>query len=230
MSDLHEIAETKGLLFICMNARSVYNKRTDAFKLICSADVTGIVETWLTPSVNDFDMFVPGYQYCRLDRFPNRDKKSGGLMLYLRDSYIAIIDQASSFITEEYEILCVDVEVGNIKYKIYVCYRPPDAHLDKNAIYAKLTDLKKTVSKNRKIIMMGDFNVNLFDKKDVRDSRVDDFCTENEMFQLMSSPTRPVSGTLLDHIYTNVHNVFESGLINFHISDHTPIFHDIKMY
>ena len=150
MSDLHEIANMKGLLFICMNARSVYTKRTDAFKLICSADVSGIVETWLTPSISDIDMFLPGYQYCRLDRFPNRDKRAGGLILYLRDTYIATIDQASSSITEEYEILCVDVEIGKIKYKIYVCYRPPDAHIDKNAIFAKLTELKKNVSKNRK--------------------------------------------------------------------------------
>ena len=76
--------------------------------------------------------------------------------------------------------------------------------------------------------MLGDFNVDLLNDKHVEEAGVGNFCTNSELFQLIHEPTRPISGTILDHIYTNVHNVFESGLINFHISDHTPIYMILK--
>ena len=56
-------------------------------------------------------------------------------MLYLRDTYTAVLDSNSSSITHDYEILCVDIDIGKINYKIYVCYRPPDKEVDKKAIY-----------------------------------------------------------------------------------------------
>ena len=120
MVTIDHIKETKGLSFVSINARSVFNKRVNAFKIICSSDFTGIVETWLGPDKKDIDMYVPGYQYLRLDRFPNRNKKAGGLMLYMRDTFLATADMEASSITKDYEILCVDVEVGVIKYKIYM--------------------------------------------------------------------------------------------------------------
>ena len=228
MDDLDTLKATKGLKFVCINARSLYKKRSNAFKIISSADIIGIVETWLNPTHNDIDLYVPGYQYVRLDRYPHRDKAAGGLMLYLRDTYNISVDIEASCIHKEYEILCVDIEISVIKYKVYVCYRPPDHDNDKNAIYRKLEELKKTVSKNRKIVIMGDFNVDLFSNEDIRASKVDSFCTDNDVTQLINEITRPQSGTLIDHFYTNVHNVSQQGTIGFRISDHVPIFMIVK--
>ena len=171
---------------------------------------------------------MPGYQYIRLDRFPLRDKAAGGVMLYLKDHYTVNVDTEASCIHKEYEILCVDIEIGVIKYKIFVCYRPPDSDNTKSTIYTKLEELKKTVSKNRKIMIMGDFNVDLLTQKDIDESKVDSFCTNNDVMQLIKEVTRPKSGTLLDHFYTNVHNVSESGTIGFRISDHVPIYLIVK--
>ena len=225
MTFLHDITNDKGLLFTCMNARSIHKKKS-AITLIINSDITGVCESWLQPSTPDIDMVIPGYQFVRLDRRPTINKNAGGLMLYMRDSYIAEVDIDSSCIHKDYEILCVDILIGIIKYKVYVCYRPPDHDVDKAAIYNRLRDLKKNVSKNRKIVIMGDFNVNLLVDKDIEESGVDNFCTENELFQLIT--TRIVSGSLLDHIYTNVHNVANSGTIDFHISDHSPIYMILK--
>ena len=147
--------DRKGLLFVCFNARSVYPKCTNAAKLISGFDIAGVVESWLTPTISDSMMHVPGYQFIRLDRYPNRNKKAGGLMLYFKDDVIATIDNNSSIIDREYEILCVDLEFGKIKYKVYVCYRPPDKDVDKNAIYKKLTALKSTVTKKQKNYIYG---------------------------------------------------------------------------
>ena len=149
-------------------------------------------------------------------------------MIYLRDHYTVSANIEASIIHKEYEILCVDVEIGVIKYKIYVCYRPPDVGNDKNAIYKKLEELKKPVTKNRKIVILGDFNVDLFKQKDIEESKVDSFCTDNDVIQQINEVTRPQSGSLLDHIYTNVHNVSEAGTIGFRVSDHVPTYIIVK--
>ena len=79
MEDLDTLKATKGLKFVCINARSLFKKRSNALKIISSADITGIVETWLNPTHNDVDLFIPGYQYVRLDRYPHREKAAGGI-------------------------------------------------------------------------------------------------------------------------------------------------------
>ena len=137
---LHKIANSKGLLYTCINARSAYPKRVNIKKFISHTDITGVVESWLNPTITDIMMHLPGYQFFRLDRYPVIDKRAGGLMLYMRDTYTAVIDEDSCFMTKEYEILCVDIVIGKIKYKIYVCYRPPGKDIDKRAIYTKLQE------------------------------------------------------------------------------------------
>ena len=111
---------------------------------------------------------------------------------------------------------------------MYVCYRPPDKDVKKRDIFDKLTEIKSTVTKNRKIIMFGDFNVNLLSDKDKEEANIEHFCLDNDLFQLIDTITRPKSATLIDHIYTNVHNVAEHGIIHFHISDHRPIYMLLK--
>ena len=63
---------------------------------------------------------------------------------------------------------------------------------------------------------------------DIDDSKVDEFCTNNDVSQLINEVTRPTSGTLLDHIYTNIHNAAEHGTISFRISDHVPVYMLVK--
>ena len=61
MVDLNNLKAKKGLTFVCFNARSLYKKRGNAFRIITSADIVGVVETWLNPTHNDIDLYVPGY-------------------------------------------------------------------------------------------------------------------------------------------------------------------------
>ena len=56
---LHEISNEKGLLFVCMNARSIYKKKS-AVTLIINSDIIGVCESWLQPSNPDIYMVVPG--------------------------------------------------------------------------------------------------------------------------------------------------------------------------
>ena len=227
---LSDISNDKGLLFTCINARSIYPKRVNIKRFISHTDITGVVETWLNPTINDAMLYLPGYQFFRLDRYPIIDKGAGGLMLYLRDTYIASIDDDATFMTSQYEILAIDVDIGEIKYKLFVCYRPPGKDVSRSAIYDKLTELKSKITKNRKLIFFGDFNNDLLDSKIVESCKVNDFCINNDLFQLISEVTRPKSSSLLDHIYINgrIHNVAASGTIDYHIADHTPLYILIK--
>ena len=45
------------------------------------------------------------------------------------------------------------------------------------------------------------------------------------LHQLITVPTRPISGSIIDHIYiTHKDNVFKSGTLPIGLSDHLPIF------
>ena len=64
-------------------------------------------------------------------------------------------------------------------------------------------------------------------RNDIRELGVDGLCAN--LFQLITDCTRVVSATLLDHIYTNIHNATVSVTLDYFISDLAPILHAIDM-
>ena len=69
-----------------------------------------------------------------------------------------------------------------MKYRLIAAYRPSDASC--TFVYEKLSDMLKNEHHNRKIIIMGDFNI------DVSIPAVDDkfcvpFCTKHNLIQLI---------------------------------------------
>ena len=85
----------------------------------------------------------------------------------MRDTYNTTMDMDLCFMTKAYEILSVHLEIGKIKYKIYVCYRPPPKDKESmQGLHKRLTELKTPVTKRRTIIFSADFNINLLAKKD----------------------------------------------------------------
>ena len=56
-------------------------------------------------------------------------------------------------------------------------------------------------------------------------NRYKEFCQIHSLKQLITCPTREVFSTLIDHILTNsTEKVFQSGVIDYGISDHQLIF------
>ena len=75
-----------------------------------------------------------------------------------------------------------------------------------------------------KTIILGDFNFDLLSMSSCSTRFIDLFSSFN-FHQLISVPTRPVSGTLLDHIFvSNKENVLNSGTLPVSLSDHLPVF------
>ena len=87
------------------------------------------------------------------------------------------------------------------------------------------------ISKSKNIILGGDFNVNILNDSN---SKCRDFLNNmysNSFLPLINKPTRislnqnnNCRSTLIDHIWTNMNEVFISGIIKSNISDHFPNF------
>ena len=105
-------------------------------------------------------------------------------------------------------------------------YRPPSA----DASFFELVDLMltKVDCKNYRTCILGDFNIDLFSNSALQ-KRFIAITRAYSFHQLITATTRPVSGTLLDHVLVNYRdNVFKSGTLSLTLSDHLPIYVSLK--
>ena len=68
------------LSIVYYNTRSHFPKLDDirAVSVAESPDIICVVETWLSNSLSDYEIVLPGYQYVRCDR----DRHGGGVLMY----------------------------------------------------------------------------------------------------------------------------------------------------
>ena len=228
MAELYQIPK-KTLNIVCYNARSYFYKQDDILPLVLLSDICIINESWLKPWLPSSMIHVNAYNVVRIDRHPFVKKKGGGLLIYVKDIYKFIIDQQFTLIDRHGEFISITFFVHETKYRLIAVYRPPDANF--TFIYEKISEMLVNEHHNRKIIIMGDFNVDVGIPA-INNKYCIPFCTKHNLTHLINEPTRvdPVKGTAttIDHIYTNVNNVKQSALINFHLTDYVPIYLSIK--
>ena len=72
------------LTCICLNARSIINKRSDLDYMIADTepDIIGITESWANKDMVDAEL-VSGYVMFRKDR---QERRGGGVIMYIKDS------------------------------------------------------------------------------------------------------------------------------------------------
>lgn len=106
---------------ILFNARSVCANLCDLHYLLDSGeyDIIMITETWLKPVIPD-GLIDPsrGYHIIRRDRLVST---GGGVCILIRKS----VHFSEITISENVEILAVDVRASLIKHRFIVVYRPP---------------------------------------------------------------------------------------------------------
>lgn len=115
--------------------------------------VIGVSETWLKPHISTRAVDVSGYSCHRNDR-PNI--RGGGVAIYVSKK----IRHRIVFLGERYgdtECIFVELNVGAVKLLAGVVYLP---HGNFNGLEDQISDL---VVKYSEVIIMGDFNNNLFD-------------------------------------------------------------------
>ena len=226
-----------------INSRSI-NKNFDSVGTFLdslnkfSFSVIGISETWLNS--NSPDMFnIPNYHMLHVDR---KNGRGGGVALYIHsifryklrsDIYIDGIENAF-------------IEIDNKSGKniiVGILYRPPNNNIN-NFLDKLSNELDKISRENKKIYIMGDFNIDLSRSSQInpsyhtpnsnRNNNQND--SINNFLNILSSytlypcinvPTRitPSSATLIDNIFTNsLDKDNYSGVFTFDVSDHLPIF------
>ena len=204
-----------------LNVYYINQKLHDIAQLIDKNDIDifGLSETKLTQNHSDISLNIPSYSYYRR----NKEKTGeGGILVYYKNSLAPYIKRRTDL--EEFDIECIWVELKFTNNPpILICNMYRNGKSDDTWFFKFADMIEKIKLSNHEIILLGDFNINLFEEHPFWESTITLF----KLKQLIQSPTRicDTTSTLIDHIYTN----FEDKISNAHvsnsgISDHFPIF------
>ena len=146
-----ENSTTFGYKCVCLNARSIVNKRNELNIMVEDNDphIIGITESWATPDISDAELGMTGYVMFRKDRIGRR---GGGVILYIKESIQAYEIKLEKQAECEEAVWC-SIVTGNSTLTVGLVYRSPNISTDENE---KIQNAIKEVSK-RDCIIMGDF-------------------------------------------------------------------------
>ena len=141
-----------GYKCICLNARSIVNKRNELNIMVEDIDphIIGITESWATPDISDAELGMTRYVMFRKDRLGRR---GGGVILYIKESIQAYEIKFEKEAECEEAVWC-NIVTGNSTLTVGLVYRSPNISMEENE---KIHNAIKEVSK-RDCIIMGDFN------------------------------------------------------------------------
>ena len=124
-----EMATThKGLKIIHLNTRSVFNKLDELKYYLKNFDIIVFTETWLNSSVSDSLLQWQGFQLVRLDREFLKNKRGGGVCIYIKSSIsFEIIKDFDDFLDGNIAFLYIKIKPHMQKtINLLGIYRPPD--------------------------------------------------------------------------------------------------------
>ena len=206
----------KSLTCMTLNPRSMRNKLEKIETLLHRlylVDIIAISETWLEPSeVNYFN--INNYASIHV----HRDKSGGCAALYIHNTWsFKILNK----VQEEHSILTVEIKKGNINITVVALYNP-----NNNNTPQMIIDLENILSvySGRKMLVTGDFNVNMLGSKDPYATPLADLLKSYGLYLCNRIfPTRVTKKTssLLDHMYSNIYELNHVlGTIENDLSDH----------
>lgn len=219
--------ENGGLNICHYNICSITNK-LDELKLLLSfvSDrkkykpnlLLGISETFLDGSWSDEFLSVDNYTLFRADR---SEGKGGGLLVYV-PAHLPVCRRYDLELTG-IESIWLELRYPRSRPCLFsFVYRPPSANV--SYLDSLETMITRADSLNIQTIILGDFNFNLLQKSSSR-VRYENIFKLFNFKQLITVPTRPSSGSLIDHIFVNdVKFVRKSGTLDISLSDHLPVF------
>ena len=145
----------------------------------------------------------------------DRDSKGGGIMLYVRTD---IPSDLLAFEDKPIESLFIELNLQNTKILINCSYNPHKSELKKH-LTALRNSLDLYSSKYEKILILGDFNVEI-------EANMKSFCENYNLKSLTKQPTcykNPDKPACIELILTNVPCMFqrtcilETRLSDFHL-------------
>jgi len=149
----------------------------------------------------------------------------GGIGIYVKKSFSYIHRVDLQINNCETESVFLELKSKKKNTVIGGVYRHPRDNFDVFAkTFQRLCDVIN--DENKYFICMGDFNINLLNKKIKKIYEYELDLNLLSITQLIKGPTRENddSATLIDHIYVNNSNMYHVGILHASISDHYPIF------
>lgn len=188
-------------------------------------DIIILTETWLTKD-SENSCFIDGYDSYHSFR---REGRGGGVSIFWTTNLNCVPMTDLCVITDTIESCIVGVSVGNVEYVIFGIYRP---HSDSIENFTMTVEemLKHDDIVNKKIIVAGDFNVNILCQESPSSNLFLNTMHSMYFLPIITKPTRFPAETLnqdpslLDHIWLNCVQMYNSGIFLTDITDHCPTF------
>ena len=227
---LGDVEPNSNLLMVCLNIRSFYKHRDQLVAMLAELkylpDILVLTETWLT--IDDKDTAsLEGYEVFHTIR---TNTKSGGVSIYFRADLAFELLNNFSVCHHFVESCGVSLKLGSITFFIIGVYRPHSGTI------GELTDwLGETVSTIRavnshRICLLGDFNIDLLNVNNEAISVFVDSLQSYNFIPVIREPTRFSPNldieqpTLLGHVWVNFFNFSGAGILDFDLTDHSPIY------
>ncbi|XP_066019612.1 uncharacterized protein [Pocillopora verrucosa] len=223
--------KANGLSIAHLNVRSLTGK-IDQLNLVMSnnkgPDIWTFSETWLSNSIQDEEIHLPGYNCVRRDR---EGKQGGGVVIYCRESLNFtgqedLMNANESVWIKINRTRCKPLIIGNV-------YRPPDQPVD--TFLDNLNESLSRIDSTSDKVLLGDFNIDFsVQQKNANfplKRKLRGITEAFDLKQLIMEPTRSTeySETLIDLVFTNSHHkVVESGVFDLGLSDHSLVYCVLK--
>jgi exonuclease III len=169
-------------------------------------DVIAINETWLRAGGAGRAPAVSGYRLRHVPRTLGTRKAGGGVGFYIKSSLSAQICDHVSY--PDIEQMWFKTKINSVCFLVGTAYRPP--WLDTDLFLDAISDSLASFSKYDKIILAGDFNINLFNVNSGKTNRLTQFLSMHKIQNHVKGATHFTvnCSTLIDLICTDasVHN------------------------
>ena len=207
-----------------LNCRSLANKIDDIVTLQNTInlefDVISLTETWLNTSNQDL-INLNNYNFINNNRI---DNIGGGTAIFIKkDHYFKKRDDIQ-FNSNIYESISIEFFLDKKNCILINIYRPPSS--DTAEFLQQLeTLLTNIINENKFIYLVGDLNIDIGIKSSFSLQLLNTMASFF-LFPTINIPTRTTlsSSTIIDVIFTNNLDDFQSGTIMTDISDHFPLF------
>jgi len=186
-------------------------------------DLVFLSEIWIKENEVD-DYSISNYS---LAAACNNNYRAGGVAVYFRNNLNC---NSFSLNLSTCDVIKTLVTINNIDF-VFFCFYRFHFHTIKDFL-KELSNLLLT-EKSKNTILLGDFNIDFL-------SSFPDTIHYNLLLssfgfsQLINEPTRPASGTCLDHIAIRLNKnnplIFSSGVLDLKISDHSWTFLNLSLH
>ena len=217
-----------GIKCVCLNARSIINKKTELNIMVddIKPHIIGITESWANNDITDAELGLEGYVMFRKDRMGRR---GGGVLLYIKESIPAYEVQLQEE-ADCKEALWCNLVTGHTTVTIGVVYRCPNITIQNNE---KIHKAISEVSKGDCIIM-GDFNHGNIKWDSQQSTGVEDqkllcLVQDNFLTQHVLEPTR--AARVLDIVLSSQKEFVDNVVIQEPLgsSDHNQLHFNINI-